>query len=378
MTATHAGVEILFRPCKVAGLALNNRLVMAPMTRFFAAGGIPGPVNAAYYRRRVEGGLGLIITEGTFIDHPSASHNNKVPKFYDLDALAGWKLVVDAVHEAGGCILPQLWHVGAQRKAGEGFDPITPSLSPSGLIGPGQPNGQAMTQADIDAIVDAYASAAQSAQRLGFDGVEFHAAHGYLIDQFFWKGCNHRSDAYGGDIVARTRFGCEIIKETRRRVGPAFPICLRFSQWKLPDYKARLAESAAELEQFLAPLVDAGVDIFHCSVRRFWDAAFADSESTLSGWTRKLSGKPTITVGSVGLAQEFMPGALKASEPMNLDRVVELYEHGEFDLVAVGRIVIANPDWALKIRAGRIADLNNFKPSDIRTYVNDTVAHDLF
>ena len=367
----------LFEPCALAGLELANRLVMAPMTRFYAPDGVPGPVNAAYYRRRAEGGMGLIITEGTFIDHPSASHNDKVPRFHGEDALAGWRLVADEVHAAGGRIIPQLWHVGAQRKAGEGFFPDTPSLSPSGLIGPGEPNGEAMTQADIDAIVDSYARAAEAAQQAGFDGVELHAAHGYLIDQFFWEGTNKREDGYAGGIAERTRFGCEIVREIRRRVGPVFPICLRWSQWKLPDYNARLAHSPQELETFLAPLVDAGVDIFHCSVRRFWEPAFEGEARTLSGWTRRLSGRPVITVGSVGLAKEFIPGVRVDAEPEALDRVAELFARGEFDLVAAGRIVIPNPDWANKIRSGDLAGIATFTPATIRSYLNDSVVHEL-
>ena len=101
-----------------------------------------------------------------------------------------------------------------------------------------------MTQSDIDAAVQAYAQAARSAQQVGFDGVELHGAHGYLIDQFFWEKTNQRTDCYGGDLIARTRFACEAVRETRQRVGPDFPVALRISQWKIGDYEAKLAKNS--------------------------------------------------------------------------------------------------------------------------------------
>ncbi|MBL4788271.1 MAG: 12-oxophytodienoate reductase, partial [Kordiimonadaceae bacterium] len=200
----------------------------------------------------------------------------------------------------------------------------------------------------------AFAKAAADSKAIGFDGVEIHGAHGYLLDQFFWSGLNERSDQWGGSLVARTRFAAEIIKAIRAEVGADFPIILRWSQWKMQEYDAQLAVNPTELEQFLAPLTDAGVDIFHCSTRRFWDPEFEGSDLNLAGWTRKLSGQPTITVGSVGLDAAFAEkGQAGFSEAKNvdLDKLMARMENEEFDLVAVGRALIANPDWANKVRA---------------------------
>jgi 2,4-dienoyl-CoA reductase-like NADH-dependent reductase (Old Yellow Enzyme family) len=138
------------------------------------------------------------------------------------------------------------------------------------------------------------------------DGVEIHGAHGYLIDQFFWEGSNRRDDEYGGDLAGRSRFAIELIQAVRAAVGPDFPIIFRFSQWKQQDYTARLVQTPQALAAFLQPLSEAGVDIFHCSTRRFWEPEFDGSELNLAGWTRQLTGKPTITVGSVGLDGEFL------------------------------------------------------------------------
>src|ERR1019366_3011802 len=135
----------------------------------------------------------------------------------------------------------------------------------------------------INDVTRAFGEAAASAQRLGFDGVEIHGAHGYLLDQFFWHVTNRRTDGYGGDLPARTRFAVEVIREIRSRVTADFPVCLRYSQWKLQDYNAKLANSPNELERFLAPLTDAGVDLFHCSQRRIWEPEFEGSSLNLAG-----------------------------------------------------------------------------------------------
>jgi 2,4-dienoyl-CoA reductase-like NADH-dependent reductase (Old Yellow Enzyme family) len=354
----------LFKPFSFNSLTLTNRIVMAPMTRSRSPGGVPGADVAAYYRRRAEGGVGLMVTEGTFIPHPPAGFNPNVPRFHGDDALAGWRRVAEQVHQAGGRIFPQLWHVGVMHGPGpEPTEGIRP-MGPSGLRKPGEPAGLPMTQADIDAAVEAYGRAAQSAKGLGFDGVELHAAHGYLIDQFFWEGTNQRTDRYGGTLLARTRFGVEVIQEVRRRIGPDFPLVLRFSQWKLQDYDARLATTPAELEEFLRPLIDAGVDAFHCSTRRFWEPEFPGSNLNLAGWTKKLSGKPTITVGSVTLNVEFMT-TLRTNEGAGvalagLDELLERLERDEFDLVAVGRSIIVNPDWPKQVRQGHLNELRPF------------------
>src|SRR5581483_9077592 len=203
-------------------------------------------------------------------------------------------------------IMPQLWHVGMMRKPGDLPNPEAPPVGPSGIAVPAGKLTEPLTESEIGGLIEAYARAAADARRLGFDGVELHGAHGYLIDQFFWSGTNQRTDRFGGDLVERTRFAADVIRECRRQTAPDFPIVLRYSQWKLQDYGARLATTAAELERFLAPLVAAGVDAFHCSTRRFWLPEFEGSPLNLAGWTKKITGKPVITVGSVGLDEEFM------------------------------------------------------------------------
>jgi len=355
----------LFRPWEYKTLHLANRVVMAPMTRSMSPGGVPGPQVAAYYRRRAEAGVGLIITEGTTIDRPGASGDAAIPNFHAPASLEGWARVVEQVHQAGGRIAPQLWHQGMARKPGTGPHPEAAPEGPSGLSATGEKVGAAMTEADIAATVAAFAEAAAQARAIGFDAVELHGAHGYLIDQFFWAGSNQRADGYGGDLAARTRFGAEVVRAVRRRVGPDFPVIFRFSQWKLQDYEARLAQTAGELAQFLEPLTEAGVDIFHCSTRRFWEPEFQGSDLNLAGWTRQLTGHPTITVGSVGLQGDDFIRGFRArpdafTEVADLDELRRRLDRGEFDLVAVGRALLQDPAWAAKVRDGRTGELQAF------------------
>lgn len=357
--------ETLFTPVDLGKLSVKNRIAMAPMTRTYSPGNIPNEAVVSYYQRRAEGGVGLIITEGTFVNHEAASGYPNVPAFYGKEALAGWKKVVDAVHAVGGKIAPQLWHVGAIRRPGIMPGGDTPGHSPSGMAKPGKVTGHAMTQDDIDNVVAAFAQAAADAKEIGFDAIELHGAHGYLIDQFFWDGTNQRTDGYGGDLAQRSRFALEIIRAVRAAVGDDFPIIFRFSQWKQQDYSVRLCETPEALQAFLTPLAEAGVDIFHCSTRRFWEPEFEGSDLNLAGWARKLTGKPTITVGSVGLNADFLPedgtADFKAAEPASLDRLIERAERNEFDLVAVGRALIANPDWANQVAEGQTEGLVAFE-----------------
>lgn len=357
---THAAAA-LFQPFTHGNLSLANRIVMAPMTRAFSPGAVPGQDVVDYYRRRAENGVGLIITEGTLINHPAATDNPNIPNIHGEEALAGWKRVVDAVHEAGGRIVPQLWHVGMTRPNGSLPHPEALSIGPSGLTLTGEKVNEPMTQADIDQVVQAFAQSAADAKRIGFDGIEIHGAHGYLIDQFLWEKTNHRTDKYGGSMLARTRFAVEIIEACRRAVGPDFPIIIRLSQWKSAEYTAKLAATPELLGELLAPLVEAGVDIFHCSTRRFWEPEFEGSTLNFAGWVKKLTGKPTITVGSVGLDDEFLGSFRgKSAGTADINELLVRLEQNEFDLVAIGRALLVDPAWADKVRDGRFDELLPF------------------
>ncbi|MEU5920930.1 NADH:flavin oxidoreductase [Streptomyces sp. NPDC047141] len=373
MTATASptsrAAEILSRPVALNGLTVPNRIAMAPMTRMFSPGGVPGEDVRSYYARRAAAGVGLIVTEGTYVGHASAGQSDRVPRFHGEEQLAGWAKVADAVHAAGGTIVPQLWHIGMVRQQGQAPFADAPAMGPSGIRTDGtEGTGQAMTQSDLDDVIGAFAEAAAAAERIGFDGIELHGAHGYLIDQFLWAGTNRRTDAYGGDAVARTRFAAEIVSAVREAVSPEFPVIFRYSQWKQDAYDARLAGTPQELESILAPLVAAGVDSFHASTRRHWIPEFEGSDLNLAGWTKKLTGRPTITVGSVGLDGDFIHAFAGAGAPVQgIDDLLDRLERDEFDMVAVGRALLQDPEWAAKVLSGRTDELKPYDAAAVQT-----------
>jgi 2,4-dienoyl-CoA reductase-like NADH-dependent reductase (Old Yellow Enzyme family) len=366
-----ARADLLFQPFPFGPSVLRNRIAMAPMTRNHSPGGVPGPDVVRYYARRAAGGAGLIISEGTYIDHPASNGYANVPAFHGA-ALAGWQKVLAEVHGHGALMVPQLWHVGAVRR--KGMEPATDvgSMGPEDMVENGEAVVKAMSRQDIAEVTASYARAARAAQQLGFDGVEIHAAHGYLIDQFLWERTNRRSDEYGGSIENRSRFALEIVGAMRQAVSPDFPLIFRFSQWKMSDYAARIAHSADELARILIPLAQAGVDIFHASTRRFWEPAFEGSDESLPACTRRVTGKPVIAVGSIGMAQQHETRRLRTrdnvgSQVADLDRMLASMAHGDFDLIAVGRGMLADADWADKVRQGDMSGLNSLTEEAMQT-----------
>ncbi|MEM0674742.1 MULTISPECIES: NADH:flavin oxidoreductase [Dickeya] len=365
-----ANIDVLFRPFTLKTLKLKNRIVMAPMTRCFATDGIPGDDIAAYYRQRAEGEVGLILSEGTVVDRPGSRNHPGIPFFHGERALAGWQNVINEVHAAGGKMGPQIWHVGSAPIKGVEWEPEYIE-SPSGLFSPEVERGYAMTEEDIADTISAFARAAADAKRLGFDTLELHGAHGYLIDQFFWGETNLRTDAFGGATVKqRARFAAEVVKSVREAVGPDFPLILRVSQWKQQDYSARLAPTPLALEDWLAPLVSAGVDILHCSQRRFWEPEFPDVDGenglNFAGWAKKVTGAATISVGSVGLSDDFFGAfAGQGSGPAGLDKLLERMERDEFDLIAVGRALLTDSHWAAKVHRHELDSLKGFEAASL-------------
>lgn len=366
-------MDELFKPLAVGGLELRNRIVMSPMTRRASPRGVPTAAVERYYARRAQAGVGLIVTEAVGIDHGGSVGEGgldecNIPLMYGADALAGWRKVVEAAHAGGAHIFPQLWHMGPMREPGTGPYPDAPSSRPSGIWGPegGKatvppefiqrmlPVGPALTESEIADIISAFAGAAGNAAQIGFDGIAIHGGHGYLIDTFFWRETNRRGAPWGGDIVQRSRFAAEVVRAIREAVGPAMPIMFRFSQWKQQDYDARLAEGPNELEAMLGPLVDAGVDVFDASARRFYLSAFPGSDLSLAGWAKRVTGRPCMAVGNIGLQRDLYDSLASdgSAAADNLDEARRRLAAGEFDLIGVGRAMLADPEWAAKVASG--------------------------
>lgn len=345
-------VEALFSPFAHKSLRVRNRIAMASMARWASPGGDPAPL-ADFYRRRVEGGVGLILTEGANMDRPSAGNDPNSLKLYG-EALDSWPSVIAAVHQAGGAIIPQLWHCGATAKPGSRWTPPAPHESPSGLQAPGMARGVAMDETAICETVAAYVAAAETCQALGFDGLEIHAGHGYLLDQFLWEATNLRTDRWGGaTLTDRSAFPLTIVRAVREAVGPDFTLLLRISQWKSADLTARLVRTPVGLEAWLAPFVEAGIDMISISQLRWDEAEFEGSPMSLAGWVKQTVGVPVIVAGGVGMTGDFIRTFTgETGQPDAVDAVAARIEAGEFDMVAVGRALLTDADWPEKVRTG--------------------------
>jgi 2,4-dienoyl-CoA reductase-like NADH-dependent reductase (Old Yellow Enzyme family) len=362
-------IEPLLQPLTLRGLTFPNRIAMAPMTRYRSPEGVPTAEVASYYARRAATGLGAIFTEGVALPHYAAADHPDVPRIDGVEALAGWQQVVDAVHAAGGRIIPQLWHQGPMWNVEYAGSATGNPMRPSGIWGPPdgaisfRPEGRAeslhpvpaMTDSDIADVIAAYGLAARNAVGLGVDGIAIHGAHGYLIDTFLWDYTNRREDRWGGDALRRAAFGVAVIEAIRTEIGETLPIVLRFSQFKMQDYRAVLAETPDALGALLGPLADAGVDLFDASQRYFDTPIFPGSSLNLAGWAKKLTGKASMTVG--GVALDKARGNAKHIDDSqqsvnNLPLLIERFQRGEFDLVAVGRAILNDAQWFEKARNG--------------------------
>lgn len=344
------GIDSLFTPFIHRKLHLPTRLVMAPVPRLFAQNGIPTAEMLQYYRRRAVNMLGLIITEPVAVNDPAAASDSGMAQFYGGAALRAWKGICRAVHATSCRIVPQLNHVGMLRPAsGDLPNPEAPAIGPSGII-PGnlEQRGEPMSRERIGAVIEAFASAAVAARQIGFDGVEINGAHACLVEQFLRPETNRRNDEFGGDTVRRGRFAVQIIQAVRKAVGRSFPIIFRFSQFGSGVWKTPLVSSPAELEELLQPLCDAGVDIFACD--GIDSPAFRGSALNPAGWTRLLTRRPVIASGGVGL-----PGRGVAP-------IIARLQAQEFDLVAVGRALLADAEWGSKVRLAREEEIFPFSP----------------
>jgi 2,4-dienoyl-CoA reductase-like NADH-dependent reductase (Old Yellow Enzyme family) len=371
MTRTD-GAAALFTPLHVRGLTLENRFVMSPANRNAAPDGVPGEDVAQFYRRRVDGEVGLITAGGIGVDHPAsvgagADRPCAIPLLHGA-AVDGWRRVVDVVHAGGGKIVPQLWHQGVMRMPGTGYHPDAESARPSGIWGPPdrrsrmKPDyvarlavpGRELTDGEIEEIIAGYARSARNAVAVGFDGIAIHGANGYLPDAFLWAETNRRTDRWGGNRRERTRFAVEVVRAIRREAGDALPIFFRFTQWKHQDRDARLADTPAELEEILGPIADAGVDVLDAGQFKFDTPAFAGSDLNLAGWAKKLTGCLTMTVGSVGLnSGHWDPDVTGEAESVdNLPELACRFERGDFDLIGVARALLNDAQWTRNARLG--------------------------
>ncbi len=337
----------LFTPFQAGALSLANRIVMAPLTRNRAPDAIPTPLMAAYYSQRAS--AGLLVTEATAIS-PQAQGYADVPGLYGTEQLDGWRRVTDAVHEADGKIVVQLWHVGRVSHTSlqpDGQAPVAPSAirakTKTVLIKDGVPTftdtsePRALDAAELPGIVQDYRHAARNAIDAGFDGVEIHAANGYLLDQFLKTGANHRTDDYGGSIRNRARLLLEVVRAVVDTIG-ADRTGIRLSP-VTPANDVVDADPQALFDhvvRHLAPL----------------NLAYIHVIEGATGGPREISDRP---FDYAALRQAWRDaggtGAWMVNNGYDLAEAEKALADGA-DLVAFGKAFIANPDLVARLRRG--------------------------
>jgi 2,4-dienoyl-CoA reductase-like NADH-dependent reductase (Old Yellow Enzyme family) len=291
-----------------------------------------------YYATFARGGFGLILTEGIYTDTTHSQGYLNQPGLATEAHVAAWRPVTDAVHTHGAPILAQLMHAGALSQGNShGAHTIAPSaVTPRGSMlaeygGTGAwPTPRAMTTADIDTVVRQFGEAALRAQAAGFDGVEVHAANGYLLDQFLTDYTNTRDDQYGGSVDNRIRLTAMILTEIRAGVGPDYVLGVRLSQTKVNDFTYRWPGGAADAEIIFAALAGTGVDYLHIASegRDFIDTARLSDGRTITALAREVSGLPVMANGGMH----------------DLGQAADVLDGGHADLLSIGRGALANPD----------------------------------
>ncbi|HEX7455344.1 MAG TPA: alkene reductase [Gallionella sp.] len=329
----------LFTPITLGKLELKNRVVMAPLTRCRATGNVPNELMAEYYRQR--SGAGLIISEGT---SPSANGLGyaRQPGLFSNEQVQGWHRVTDGVHQAGGKMFVQLMHTGRVSHPAN-MQEGTKIIAPSALAAPGEmwtdssgmqpyPVPAAMTEADIAQAIAEYANAAKRAIEAGFDGIELHAANGYLIDQFLNTATNQRTDAWGGSIENRIRFAVEVARATASAIG-AEHIGMRISPYGVFNGTAADAEMDAMYQALIAELNDIGLVYIHV----------VDHSSM---------GAPEVSPALKATIRAAFKGRYIMSGGYDLARANADLIAARGNLVAFGRPFISNPDLVEKLANG--------------------------
>ena len=329
----------LFSPIKIGDWELKNRFVMAPMTRCFADDqtGVVGEGVVEYYRLRAEKGVGLIITEGILVS-PRGKGNPSVPGIYSDEQIVAWKKVTDAVHQEGGKIICQLWHVG--RLSHHELLGNLPPLAPSAIRAEGKVPRfrkpydipKEMNLEEIQELIQEFTQAAKNAIKAGFDGVEIHGAHGYIIDQFNSDKTNHRTDKYGGNLKQRLTLFKEITKSVIDEIGNNRTL-IRFSAHtgEHPSYMWDDPEKA--IRTFLETFREVGATMIHPSTLEF-------NRNVAEGKTMHQ------------LVRKYWDGIIVGVGNLSPSLSAKAIEEGTIDLAAIGRPFIPNPDLIERLKSG--------------------------
>lgn len=320
----------LFTPLSTRNLRVANRIVMAPMaTNMATARGEVTPRLISHYRERAEAGVGLIIIEHTYVS-PGGRYSPK-QLAVDRDSLvSGLSELTRALHTVGVPVILQITHAGSRTTEEVlGTRPVAPSSLP---VSKGAPTPRPLFKSEIPRIIEDFSAGARRAKDAGFDGVEIHGAHGFLLSAFLSPAVNHRDDDYGGSAVNRLRLPLEVVTAARQAVGPDFPLLYRLGAEDHVNGGLQLKESLVAAKK----LVEAGIDLM-------------DVSGGLCGSRPPNLDAPGFFVPAAEKIKEVVPvpviGVGGIKEPRFADSLIE---EGRIDLVAVGRALLADPSWAAK------------------------------
>lgn len=367
--AAGSGTEALFQPLKIGDVQLAHRVVMAPLTRCRAIGGIPAASTVEYYSQRATEG-GLIVSEATCVS-PTAHGYPCTPTIYLPESLEGWKPVVKGVHDKGGLFFMQLWHCGRASHPDyqpDGAAPMAPSalpittgdkvMSPKDYQMYDYPTPRAMSTTEIREVVQSFGEAAKKAMSVGCDGVEIHGASGYIINQFLNSLSNQREDEYGGSIERRCRFALEIVETVCEAVGSAGKVGIRHSPFghylmtPCPTTYATYTHLLTELNKF-------GLAFVHLVEPRSDDGTVFN----MSG------GRPDTLANfrQVYTGQIIVAGGYKGAD------AAQAVQAGHTDAVAYGRYFISTPDLVRRLALGAPLnkyDRDTFYAQDVKGYID--------
>jgi 2,4-dienoyl-CoA reductase-like NADH-dependent reductase (Old Yellow Enzyme family)/thioredoxin reductase len=338
--------EKIFEPGRIKGLETKNRLVMPPITTNFATehGGVSDQM-VAYYAERAKGGVGTIVVENACVDYPAAKNTPLQSRIDGDKFVAGFKELSEAIQIHGARAVLQIQHSGRETTWGitEGYQPVAPSPIPCGFL---KVQPRELTIPEIQAIVQMFANAADRAKQAGFDGVEIHGAHGYLIAQFMDEYTNRRVDVYGGTFEKRMRFPLEVARAVRERVGDEYPIFFRYCADEFVD-GARKIDGSIRIAQFMEQ--EAGIDVLDISVGTY--------ESRWAITPPMAFGQACMTHLPAAIKQNVKIPVIAVGKIRTPEVAEQVLKDGKADFVAIGRTLIADPYWPKKVREGRSAEI---------------------
>ena len=328
----------------INGMTLRNRMIVSAMVTGYAnPDGSASEKYIAYHEAKARGGWGLIITED-YIINPKAGASAPLPALYDDSQIESHRELTERVHAAGGAIAAQLYHAGRETSSAvTGEQPVAPSA----IIDPTMPEQpRALTTEEIENLEDQFAAAALRAKKAGFDAIEIHGAHGYLVNQFVSPFSNKRTDSYGGSLRNRARFALNIVAKTRALVGPDYPIIYRMSVQEYVEGGLALEEAKA----FAQMLEEAGVDMIHCSQGIYGSIAavvppFGVTRGAFVENAAAIKSVVNIPVSAVG----------RINDP---DLAEAILASGKADLVTMARASLADPELPNKVLEERYDDIS--------------------